>query len=372
MQSGSLHEREATRENLPLTRLTPEFDWLKVFALVSLLLVHSDLHFAVPEISSSVQCFLLSGFFFVSGFLAFDSFHKRGARIRNFFKPKILSLYIPFVAAATLYYVLEMTVGSVPADPFRLFSHVAMLNIFDSLNSAYNWGFLWFIPYLLSFMLILCLLEKYVKNAKFQVLAASFVWFGTILAWVYDTPLKFGLLFTQYFLVFMIGFWLNKFRIYERVLRFRTVIIMAPLVALFSVDVSDWFSFNSATEALEHLLYSNVRSIVLSLSAVLLVLLILRRSRIPRVHLVELIAAASAFIYLIEPLSSYLISNYVFQQSTIYFASGGQFYIYQIMRIGVLLVLLPFMVKAVKNTPRKLTLAVKNEPQPSAPYYRST
>lgn len=366
MQEASSHEQEATRENLPPTHSVAEFDWLKVIALLSLIFVHSDLYSTNPEIIYPIQCFLLSCFFFVSGFLAFDSFRRRGASIRTFLKSKILSLYVPFAAATIFYFVLQTTIGSMPADGLQLLSHVTMLNIFDDLNSACNWGFLWFIPYLLVFMLILCLLEKYVANAKFQLFAVLFVWLSTILAWVYGTPLKLGLLFTQYFLVFMIGFWINKLKIYERAMSFKTVFIMAPLVALFSLDFSDLFSFNNTTEALEHLLYSNGRSIVLCLSAVLLVLFILRSLRVPRVRLVELAATTSVFIYLIEPFSSYMISNYVFQQPTIYFAAGGQFYLYQITRIVVLLVLLPLMVKAVKNTPKKLTSAIEYRPQPSA------
>jgi len=258
-----------------------------------------------------------------------------------------LSLYVPFLAATIFYFALETAMGSVPADPLRLFSQVSMLNIFDRLNSVYNWGFLWFIPYLLVFMLIICLLEKYVKNVKFQVLVAAFVWFGTILAWAYDTPLKLGLLFTQYFLIFMIGFWLNKLKIYESVVSFRTACIMSPLVALFLMNSTTLLSFSNTTEALGSLLYSNGRSIVLSLAAVLLVLLILRTLRIPRSRLVELVATTSVLIYLIEPFSSYLLSNYIFGQPTIYFAAGGQFYLYQLTRIVVLLVLLPLMVKAV-------------------------
>ncbi|MCW4004308.1 MAG: hypothetical protein NWE95_10400, partial [Candidatus Bathyarchaeota archaeon] len=62
--------------------MTAEFDWLKIFALLLLIFVHSDLYFAFPEIIQSVQCFLLSCFFFIGGFLTFTSFHKREASVR--------------------------------------------------------------------------------------------------------------------------------------------------------------------------------------------------------------------------------------------------------------------------------------------------
>jgi len=137
-----------------------EFDWLKMLALLLLIFVHSDLYFVFPEIIYPIQWFLLSCFFFISGFLAFDSIHKCGASIRDFCKSKILSLYAPFVTAAVFYFVLQTFIGAATADPLRLLAHVSMLNIFDSINSVYNWSFLWFIPYLLVFMLILILKQK--------------------------------------------------------------------------------------------------------------------------------------------------------------------------------------------------------------------
>jgi hypothetical protein len=334
-----------------------EFDWLKMFALLLLILVHSDLYFAFPEIIYPIQWFLLSCFFFISGFLAFDSFHKCGGNIRNFCKSKILSLYAPFVAASVFYFVLQVVVGATTADPLRLLSHVSLLNIFDGLNSAYNWGSLWFVPYLLVFMLILGFTMKYVKNAKTQVLLVSFIWFCTILAWVYDAPMKLGQVFSQYFLIFMIGVWFNKFKMYDRVMKLKTACVTVPLAALFSLNFSYLFTFNSTTEALTSLLYFNGRSIILSLSAILLALLLLRKLTAPRNRFVELIATTSVLIYLTEPFLSYILRTFIFGQLTLYFAAGAEFYLYQIARIAFLLGLLPLTVKAVKNYRPKIAFA---------------
>ena len=334
-----------------------EFDWLKMIALLLLPFVHSELYSAFPEVIYPIQWFLISCFFFVSGFLAFNSFHKNGASIRNFCKSKFSSLYAPFVAAVVLYFVFQTAIGATTADPLRLLAHVSMLNIFDSLNSVYNWSFLWFIPYLLVFMLIFCLIKKYVKNLKAQVLLVSLIWFCSILACVYDMPMKLGQVFSQYFLIFIIGGWFNEFKMYERFIKFKTAFVVFPLVAIFSLNLSNLFTFSNTTEALKALLYSNGRSVVLSLSAILLVLIILRKLKAPSNRFVELVATTSVLIYLIEPFASYILRTIVFGQLTIYFAAGAEFYLYQIARIAALFVLLPLVVKAVKNYQPKLPFA---------------
>jgi hypothetical protein len=201
-EKGPSSMEKAKLEILSRSRLTAEFDWLKVSALFLLIFAHSDLYYVFPQIILPIQWFLLSAFFFVSGFLAFNSLHKRGASIRDFLRSKLFSLYIPFATACVLYFVLEATFGAVNANPSSLLSQVSMLNMFDHWNSLYNWTFLWFIPCLLAFMLFICFLEKYVKNAKSQVLVVSLVWFCTILTWVYNAPMKLILDFSQYFLVF--------------------------------------------------------------------------------------------------------------------------------------------------------------------------
>ena len=337
----------------PIEPRIAEFDWLKMLALFLLIFVHSDLYLVFPETMHPLKWFMISSFFLISGFLAFNSFHKRETSIRDFFKTKFLLLYIPFLVASILYFFIKTIIGMAPVDLVELLSNITLLNIFDLLNSMYNWGFLWFIPYLLVFMLIFCFLEKYIKNAKFQVLLVLFVWFFTVLAWVYDATMKPGQLFSQYFLVFMIGVWLNKLGMYEKVMKLRTACVTIPLIALFSLDLANLFTFNNATETLKALLYSNGRTIILSLSAVLLVLLFLRKMRFPRNRFVELIATTSIFIYLLDPFFGFMVSNYVFGQPTVYFVDGAAFYLYQMARIIIVFVLLPPAVKAIKNYIKK-------------------
>jgi hypothetical protein len=326
-----------------------EFDWLKLSALLLLILVHSELYYTLPEVIVPVMWVLVGDFLFISGFLAFDSFHKRNAQIRSFFKSKFWPLYFPFAAATVFYFLLQVIDGVSPFNPLRLLSQVSLLNIFDRLNTGlFNWSFLWFVPYLLVFMFIFCILEKYVTNPKWQILAAMLVWFLSLLAWVFDIPFKLGLVFSQYFLIFMIGIWVNKFKKYESLMRFRNLVVLVPLAALFSINLTGFFQVTTAPETLMYLVYTNVRSIVFSLSLILLVLLLLRKIGIPKKGYIELIAEISIFIYLTEPFLNFLLKTYIFGQPSTTFGVSDYLWIDFIIRGAIMFGLMPLVYKKIK------------------------
>ncbi len=300
----------------------------------------TDLIIAFPNIIYPVEWFLLSVFFFIGGFLAYDSFHRRRESLQSFFKPKTRSLYIPFLIATVFYFFIEVYLG-MKINPIELISQVSMMNIFDSLNTIYNWSSLWFIPYLLAFMLIVCLLEKYVKNIRIQLFIVSVLWLSTILLWVYDTPMRLGQLFSEFLLVFMVGFWVNKLKIYSKIMSSKMAYFAVPSATLFAFNFSSFFNYNNGVNAFDAFMYSDSRIIIFSIALVLLALLFLRKSKVRQNSFITLIASKSAFIYLAEPFISYAILRLVFGQTEIFFADGTAFYFYQAVRIVVLLVLLP-------------------------------
>jgi hypothetical protein len=211
----------------------------------------------------------------------------------------------------------------------------------------YNWASLWFIPYLLAFMLVICLIEKYVKNVKIQVLAVSLVWLSTITLWVYDSPLRLGQLFSQFLLVFTFGFYLNKLKAYDRIMNFKMAAVAIPLVAFFSFDFSGLFNYTNILDAFQAQLYFNIRSIMLTLGLVLLALFLLRKIGVPKNGFAKKIATKSAFIYLSEPFISFLILTYIFGASdSLLFDSGVGFIAYQAVRVVVLLLGVPLMFMA--------------------------
>jgi fucose 4-O-acetylase-like acetyltransferase len=214
-----------------------ELSIIKILALVLLIFVHSDLIVAYPKIMYPVQWFLLSVFFFIGGYLAYSSFIKREKSLKQFFKNKALTLYVPFVVAVIFYLTVEVAMG-VQLNPMQVFSQLSMLNIFDQINSANNWGTLWFIPFLLLFMVITCVLERYVKSTKRQLLAISALLVFTTIFWLFETPLKLDSLFSQYLLVFVFGFYVSKFGLYQKLVSPKMAIVAVPLVAFFAFDFS--------------------------------------------------------------------------------------------------------------------------------------
>jgi hypothetical protein len=248
------------------------------------------------------------------------------------------------MGATIFYFVFQNILGQKSFDLVKLGSQLSMLNIFDRLNSIYNWASLWFIPYLLAFMLVICLIEKYFKDLKIQVLAVSLVWLSTLTLWVYDSPFRLGQLFSQFLLVFIFGFYVSKFKIYDRIMNFKMAALVIPLVIFFSFNFSGLFSYANVVSGFESQLYFNIRSIVLTLGLVLLALLFLRKIKVPKNGFAKQIATRSAFIYLLEPFISYLILTYIFGASDSFFLDGGiEFYAYQAVRVAVLLFGVPLV-----------------------------
>ena len=337
-----------------------ELTTLKITALILLIFVHSDLLFAYPAIMQPIEWFLLSVFFFVGGYLAYSSFHKRNCSLKGFFKSKALTLYVPFVAAVLCYLFLDFYMGA-QVEPAAVVSQVSMLNIFANLNSVYNWGTLWFIPFMLLFMVITCLLEKYVRNTKIQLLAISILLAVTTFLWIHGSPLRLDGLFNQYLLVFVFGFYISKFKLYDRLMTYKTAIVALPIVIFFAIDLSAFFNYNTILDAFAAQFYFNCRSILLTLSLVLLTLMALRKVKLPTNGFVKQIADHSAVIYLTEPFISFLILTYVFGQGEAFFAGGLGFYLYQATRIFVLLGVVPcvFLVWQYRILMPQPTFAIK-------------
>ncbi len=325
----------------PQSHSISELSILKILSLILLIFVHSDLIIAYPKVMYPIQWFLLSVFFFIGGYLAYSSFQKRGKSLKTFFKNKALTLYIPFVVAVVFYLTLEVAMG-VQLNPLNVFSQISMLNVFDKINSVNNWGTLWFIPFLLLFMGITCILERYVKSTKRQLFTISTLLAFTAIFWLYETPLKLDSLFSQYLLVFVFGFYVSKFGLYEKIINPKMAFVAVPLVAFFAFDFSGFFNYNSILNALQAQIYFNCRSVLLTMGLVVLALVVLRKIKMPVRGLGKQIADHSALIYLYEPFISFIILNYGFGQSEAFFASGIMFYFYQATRITVLLVIIPF------------------------------
>ncbi len=331
-----------------------ELTILKITALVLLVFVHSDLLFAYPAVMQPIEWFLLSVFFFVGGYLSYSSFQRRNRSLRVFFKSKTLTLYLPFLAAVLCYLFLDVYMGAV-IEPAAVVSQVSMLNIFANFNSVYNWGTLWFIPFMLLFMGITCVLERFVRSTKLQLLVITVLLAVTTFLWIHGSPLRLDALFNQYLLVFVFGFYISKLGIYDRLMTYKTVLVAIPIVVVFSIDLTHLFNYNTILDAFAAQFYFNCRSIMLTMGLVLIALVALRKIKLPVNGFAKQIADHSAFIYLSEPFISFLILTYVFGQGENFFAGGLAFYLYQATRIVVLLGVIPLAFVAWKYRPRIAT-----------------
>ena len=111
---------------------------------------------------------------------------------------------------------------------------------------------------------------------------------------------------------------------------------------LVNIDAKPFERFGDDAKVVEtDIFYFNCRSIMLTLSLVLLTLMILRKIKIPIHGLGKQMVDRSAFIYLSEPFISFVILNYVFGQMKCFSINDIMFFIYQAARIVVLLIIIP-------------------------------
>jgi hypothetical protein len=356
-----------------VARIT-ELDWLKATALFLLIVVHSDFYIVFPQVIYPVKWFLLSALFFVSGYLAYNSFKKHKESILSFLKAKFWSLYIPFFVAVVFYIILfyiDLGKYTTPLETFTIFlRQIAFLDVFNNENVGFsNWGFLWFIPCLIIYLIIFCLLEKYVKNPKIQVGAVIAIWFLDILTWVFDAPFKTDIRFSQYILVFMFGYFINKLKIYPKIVNLKAAVLAVPVLLLFSFDITSMFNTGNLFGNLGGNIYFSLRSVALGLSVIIISLFLMRKGKLSSNRLIDSIAKLSIIIYLSEAFVSYLLRTLFFGgQLEILLSNMTQFIAYEAVRFVILFLLFPLVYILIKKygilnkSSRRLRHASDNNP----------
>jgi hypothetical protein len=351
---------------LSSTERIVELDWLKALALFLIVFVHSNLYLAVPQIINPVKWFLLSALFFVSGYLAYNSFKKRKKDIRSFLKSKFWFVYVPFFVAVLFYFAFfYINLGKNLTATYNLAILTKQITLIDLFHyqkaGLYDWGFLWFIPILLVFLITFCILEKYVKNPKTQAITVLAIWLLSILSWVFDAPFKLDIRFSQYILVFMFGFWLNKFNIFQKIAGHKIAVATVPFFVLFLFDAPSFFNTSNLLSSLGYYIYFNVRSIALSLS--IIIILFSYRDRFTSNKLIDSIAKISILIYLSEAFVSYVIRNQFFNgQLDILVSNTPQFISYEAARVCILFLFFPLIYVLVRkfwNPKQKPSAALK-------------
>ena len=83
-------------------RRISEFDIAKSFALIALIVSHSNFYRLYPDTTELLRNYLLTVFFFTAGYFAYYSLKNKS--FTQFWKEKISNIYIPFLIFLVLIY----------------------------------------------------------------------------------------------------------------------------------------------------------------------------------------------------------------------------------------------------------------------------
>jgi fucose 4-O-acetylase-like acetyltransferase len=153
-----------------------EFYWVRALSILMLFLVHSTLIMTDWSTMIYVQYFMLSNFFYVSGYLSFLG-QKKG--LRQFAKAEAVSLYLPFLIILALYKYVFAFPWFNEKSITAYFYHATLLSIFQQNSTgSYDLHHLWFIPVLLVFMFLFNALERTNNHLSVQVLVVAALFLG--------------------------------------------------------------------------------------------------------------------------------------------------------------------------------------------------
>ena len=199
-----------------MTKEIDEFYWIKTLSILLLFFVHSNLFFAQNPIMEYVNYFMLSNFFFISGFLTFAS-QKRG--LKRFWKNRLVRVYIPFLLFLAIYRFLDWFINNFTNE----FSYpsvtraidyiytIALLNIFkQNIFPINELTHLWFVPVLFAFMLLIITMERTTNRLSIQifVILSLIVLNGFLFS--SNAPIALSERFMLFLINFAAGFWIAK------------------------------------------------------------------------------------------------------------------------------------------------------------------
>jgi hypothetical protein len=320
-------------------RRIDELTDLKAIAIVLLFFVHSNLQLSMHEITAEwIVPWFLSVLFFVSGYLAFNSFNGRKQNIRDFLVHRLLSVYLPFVLIMG-FYVLADNINYY--SPSGFLSHASFLSLLDFFSiGTFDMRQFWFIPELLGFTVLLAILEKHVKNdlAQYLTLAALFIFNFISYAW---TPRFLNWNFGFYIFVFAVGFttckrnWLQKLRDMRIFLASLLILILISLISYF-IPLSA-FNLSTVLGRSQYFSFIWIRSTAFSLSSIITLLtpLFYFRSILPGriLAIPEFLGSHTLYIYLWEGYINPRICGLVFGESFYYNLSGTLLFASILVRI---------------------------------------
>ncbi|MCK5628680.1 acyltransferase family protein [Candidatus Bathyarchaeota archaeon] len=275
-----------------------EFYWIKTLSIFLLFFVHSSLLLTYPSPTKQVEYFMLSNFFFISGYLSFLS-QKRG--LKRFAKNRFVRLFLPFLLFLAAYGIIDWFISYFTSE-FSYVSvvrvadyiyHAVLLGIFEqNLVPIYELAHLWFVPVLLAYMFLLIALEKTTHRLKIQIAVVLSLFLLNGFLFRLNSPVALSANFSLFLINFSVGFWIAKTGKLSKIQSRWTLPIAGIL----------FFLLFLTPELISLELYWLRQSILALLATIAFVSLL---SGIKSYSWVKLIAASTLMIYLSEPLIRY-------------------------------------------------------------------
>lgn len=292
---------------------------LKAIAILLLFFVHSNLQISANLFSVAVQEWMLSTFFFVSGYLTWIGFTNRQKSIRAFTLHRFVQVYIPFVVIMAFYVFAYPFVVYSFAGFLSHASFLSLLNVFS--EGQFEMYQFWFIPDLLAFGTLYIILGKYVERSRWRLGIITAILILDVVAYAFTSPFRLEYNIGLYLLLFAFGYEIASNHLIDRIRHLHWTLIPLIIVAVASVYVLFTYlgSPDLSTVAGRAIYFSSswAESIVFSTAAITVVLVVIYhlRKRFPksRLYTVSLVLAGSSlFMYLLEGYISAWLGKWVF------------------------------------------------------------
>lgn len=148
----------------------PEIDFIKGIAIMMVVIGHTN----CPSWLDHIICLVhMPLFFMASGFLSFKrSTNGSRSNIISYLLRKVKSLYLPFVCCSSVVYVLYYSLGWFDSDIESFIRQILKFVAFgQGVSCPLSIQHLWFLKTLFIVSIVYYLLEKYIKNAHWQIYA---------------------------------------------------------------------------------------------------------------------------------------------------------------------------------------------------------
>ncbi|MCW3997803.1 MAG: acyltransferase [Candidatus Bathyarchaeota archaeon] len=275
-----------------------EFYWIKMLSIFLLFFVHSSLLVTYASTTKYVEYFMLSNFFFISGFLSFLS-QKRG--LKRFVKNRFVRVFLPFLFFLAVYAFVDWFISYFTSE-FSYVSvvrvvdyiyHAALLGMFEqSLLPIYELTHLWFVPVLFAFMFLLISLERMTRRLSIQITVVLALFVLNAFLLTSNSPIALSSNFILFLINFSVGFWIAKTGKLNKIQN-RWTLPIAGILFFLLILTPEWIGLE---------LYW-VRHSILALLATFAFVSLL--SGIKSNSWIKLIAGSTLMIYLSEPLIRY-------------------------------------------------------------------